>query len=189
MVSRSIRGSGRGSSRSYVSKSIGGRVVVKNPHYVDSFIKNKYLNTKKAKDRYIQLRRDPANKDKADLYLAQQVASNIKKENNTKKGVYVSSTYNLKEQNTKAGYHWFKPDTLRYFGSKVYPDFYKKSSTSSKGYFITSEDKGFNDKSKGYSVRVGNEKTGQVDTIGEFNQYSSKTEAKNKIMSLIKKEN
>lgn len=86
--------------------------------------------------------------------------------------------------NTSSGQHWFKPETKRFFGSRVsstfYPCFDKRVS-----YFVTSEYTGFNKQGRAYSVRQINWDTGEVDTVGTFLSYKSRAGAHAKAKSLV----
>jgi len=86
--------------------------------------------------------------------------------------------------NTASGRHWFKPETKRFFGSYVsstfYPCFDKRVS-----YFVTSEYTGFNKQGRAYSVRQINWDTGEVDTVGNFLTYKSRSYAHAKAKGLV----
>jgi hypothetical protein len=84
----------------------------------------------------------------------------------------------VKRINAEKGFHFFSPDTMRFFKSKIESQLYADK------YFITSEKKGFEDSTRGYSVREFNKDTGDIETIGEFGGYT-KPSAKLKIQSLI----
>lgn len=64
--------------------------------------------------------------------------------------------------NERAGFHWFKPDTMRYFRCRI-------GLYLGNGVFITSEQSPFG--SRAYSVRVFTDDC-QVETFGPFNQMS-----------------
>lgn len=83
----------------------------------------------------------------------------------------------LAERNAEAGYHWFKPDTRRFFGSRV-ASYGFCSPDGARVYFVSSEYTGFSSqRPRAYSVRVGDLETGKVDTIGEFNGYATRAQA------------
>lgn len=87
--------------------------------------------------------------------------------------------WQIKEENEKAGLHFFKPETMRFFKSKVRKCF-------GKGVFVTSETS-FNNKTA-YSLRVG-DLTGQVETFGEFHSYTaSQATADGKRLSYLLRE-
>lgn len=71
--------------------------------------------------------------------------------------------------NRKAGQHWFDEDTLRFFQSrfgKLYGD----------RYFISSEKSPNNPRR--WSVRKVDWKTGDIGTVGEFQQFPTEASAK-----------
>lgn len=93
--------------------------------------------------------------------------------------------------NTASGRHgsargacWFKPETKRFFGSRVSSTFYlcfdKRVS-----YFVTSEYTGFNKQGRAYSVHQINWDTGEVDTVESFLAYRPYTGAHRKAKSLV----
>ena len=85
----------------------------------------------------------------------------------------------LQQLNTKANYHWFDADTLRFFRSR-----YARTATvvGRKAYFVSSEQ--FVNLARGqvdarrYSVRVCDLDSGKIDTVGEFQQYATGAEAR-----------
>jgi hypothetical protein len=82
----------------------------------------------------------------------------------------------IKRANSEAGYHWFSPETLRFFDSRigetVYGVWNGSGSDRKPGgqYFITSERQG-HEYPRLYSVRRYNPETHGVDTIGNFGEY------------------
>lgn len=81
-------------------------------------------------------------------------------------GQYLSVTQ-IKRHNEDIGHHFFSPDTLRFFKSKVYEDLHLGR------YFITSEmNKYATDGKREYTIRVA-KGDGSIDTVGEFGQYPS----------------
>jgi hypothetical protein len=78
----------------------------------------------------------------------------------------------VKKANKEKGQHFFSKDTLAFFGSKVYPELY---TVEGRQFFITSEDN-FNRTEKGYTIREAMP-DGDVETIGDFLQYSTKEQA------------
>jgi hypothetical protein len=76
----------------------------------------------------------------------------------------------FKELNAAKGFHWFKPDTLRFFKSRI------THFDCIAGLFISSE-RGPDDVRR-YTVRQADFETGQVHTVGEFGQYNSIATAK-----------
>ena len=89
-----------------------------------------------------------------------------------------SSIYDLKSRNHNAGYHYFEPETLRFFCGRVSDEIWPLPDGSA--LFVTSEKfKGFRepDGPRLYLVRI-MFREGDVDTIGEFQQYRSLSGAK-----------
>jgi hypothetical protein len=87
--------------------------------------------------------------------------------------------WQIKEQNEAAGLHFFKPETMSFFKSKVHKCF-------GKGVFVTSETSPYG--GTAYSLRVG-DLTGQVETFGEFHSYtSSQATADGKRLSYLLRE-
>ncbi len=75
----------------------------------------------------------------------------------------------IREANRDAGFHWFDADTLRFFGSRI-------SEASFDGrYFVTSEDN-FDRSARLYSIREAMS-DGQVDTVGDFQEYATRAQA------------
>lgn len=76
----------------------------------------------------------------------------------------------------KPGGHWFSKDTMRFFSSRL-PDYaYLKGDNA---YFITSE-KDFSGSNRFYTIREFNRNTGEIETIGDFNNMT-KTEARREL--------
>jgi len=83
----------------------------------------------------------------------------------------------IKAANNAAGHHWFKPDTMRFFRSRV-------SGPVIGNMFVSSED----DRLGGgrlYTIRRAND-DGSIDTVGEFQQYGSKAAALRAIRRMVK---
>lgn len=83
----------------------------------------------------------------------------------------------IKARNRSAGYHFFDPDTMRFFHSRVSEPVYPMPDGSA--LFITSErNYGHSlygesyDYGRKYTIRVANP-GGDTDTVGEFQQYPS----------------
>lgn len=80
--------------------------------------------------------------------------------------------------NEAKGFCWFAPSTCRFFRSRVTNWDYIT------GYFISSE--------KGpsgirlYTLRKGNFESGNVETIGEFQQYSTLSQAKTALKNKLR---
>lgn len=86
------------------------------------------------------------------------------------KGPYLSIA-DIKDANRRAGYHWFSAEAMRSFACKVYePVFHGR-------FFISSEqDKYRAGNPREYSIRYC-DNSGQIQTVGDFQQYSSKDKA------------
>ena len=81
----------------------------------------------------------------------------------------------IKRANHEANMHWFDRGAMRWFrsrvGEKVYPCMSKRGT-----YFVSSEQ--FDDNSpRLYSVRMADWETGEIDTVGEFQQYPTGAQA------------
>lgn len=92
--------------------------------------------------------------------------------------------------NQARGSHWFEKDTMSFFKSIVGQVAYAKSEKSRFAYFISSEKHvalslGINEPRK-YSLRKADLKTGKIDTVGEFQAYSTKAQAKKELMRLVR---
>lgn len=75
--------------------------------------------------------------------------------------------------------HWFSPNTMRFFRSRV-GGFGYLTDDGSKAYFVSSEqfESSMGDRAdRRYTVRVCEMKTGEIDTVGEFQQYASRSGA------------
>lgn len=78
--------------------------------------------------------------------------------------------------------HWFDKDAMRFFRSRVATFALLHNG---KAYFTSSEQ--FNDESpRLYSVRVCTMETGDINTIGEFQQYKTADAARRAIARIIK---
>ena len=88
-----------------------------------------------------------------------------------------NSISEIKIKNKEINQRWFSPQTMKFFNSKIETGVLKGK------YFITSErrEKYF---PKKYSIRKA-EENGSIDTIGEFQQFSSIEEAKDFLDSSI----
>lgn len=64
--------------------------------------------------------------------------------------------------------HWFSPDTMRFFQSRVSEQVYQGMN---KVYFVSSERNGYHSPRR-FTVRVFDCETKSIDTVGEFNQLS-----------------
>ena len=90
------------------------------------------------------------------------------------------SMEDIKRANENAGRHFFEPDTMRFFKSRVGDTVFQGIGGI---YFVTSEK--FDYKSpRNYTVRQFNPETGIVGTDGEFNKMSySQARARAKYLS------
>lgn len=78
------------------------------------------------------------------------------------------SINDIKERNMTVGHHFFDDATMRFFESKVYDKVFGT-------HFVTSE-RGPTGLRR-YSVRQFNWDTGAVETVGDFQQYDSLSDA------------
>jgi len=78
----------------------------------------------------------------------------------------------IKRANRKAGYHFFSPKTMDYWGSKIFPEIYKGR------YFITSEPT-YDGRRRLYTVRKFFPDTGHVGTAltHKFETHAAAKEA------------
>jgi hypothetical protein len=96
--------------------------------------------------------------------------------------------YEIKRLNSQKGQHFFDAGALRFFNSRISNDAVK---IGNKAYFVTSEQfRPFNGPAhkRMYSVRVIDLQTGNIDTVGEFQQYASSQSAW-KIIKILAKNN
>ena len=75
--------------------------------------------------------------------------------------------------------HWFDPGSMRFFRSRVAQTAYG-TDDGSRAYFVSSEQ--FEDSTRyraprRYTVRVIDLHTGDIDTVGEFQEYASRSGA------------
>jgi len=80
----------------------------------------------------------------------------------------------IKAKNKEAGGYWFTPKTMKFFASRI------ESHVIKGEYFITSEKTGFNSENRAYTIRKANS-NGSIETIGKFNGFATKAEAKQNI--------
>lgn len=77
----------------------------------------------------------------------------------------------IKKRNEATGQFWFSKGAMAFFNTKI------ESEPTEKGYFITSEY--IEEPSqKRYTIRFFDQKTDTVETIGDFRQYQTLSEAK-----------
>jgi hypothetical protein len=97
------------------------------------------------------------------------------------------NTNELAEFATRSGSHWFEPSTMRFFKSRVSREIFGGR------FFISSEDTSspyYPDVRK-YSVRsfyITENGLLQIETIGEFRQYATRSAALSAIKKLLKAE-
>lgn len=96
----------------------------------------------------------------------------------TERAIIMMRLYEFKQLNQAHKMHWFDADTLRFFKSRI------SNWDVITGYFISSE-RGPNDQ-RLYSIRKGNFETGNVTTIGQFQQYTDIRTAKRAIKNLLR---
>ena len=73
----------------------------------------------------------------------------------------------------KTGGHWFKPETMRFFRSRLSGELFYSGSLV---FFVSSEQGP--DGIRAWSVRCYNTETGSIDTAGDFQQHSTLARAK-----------
>jgi hypothetical protein len=84
----------------------------------------------------------------------------------------------IKQANRKAGHHWFDPDTMRWFGSRISATTYGPDSEG-RVYFVSSERSGFDqDSPRCYTVRYFDPETAGIETHGEFLAHETLSQAK-----------
>ena len=88
---------------------------------------------------------------------------------------------NIGQVENAHGGHWFDASAKRFFNSRVAQTAELKDD---KAYFVSSEQ--FDYKSpRLYSVRVCDMKTGDIDTVGDFQQYETSRQAYAHIKRLV----
>lgn len=98
----------------------------------------------------------------------------------------IYTTSELAQEATRLGSHWFAPNTMRFFKSRVSRQVFAGK------YFISSEDTSmpyYPDVRK-YSIRAFRIEEDRliIDTIGEFRQYSTRSQAVAALQKLLKAE-
>jgi len=86
----------------------------------------------------------------------------------------------IKDLNRKAGQHWFSPDTMKFFKSKVPNDW---EGLVGNRFFITSEKSPY-DKRK-YTIREWKGRTKSIDSVGDFNKLNTKAQAERVLKKLM----
>jgi hypothetical protein len=76
----------------------------------------------------------------------------------------------IRAANKALGHHWFSPDTLRFFDSRILDGVIRGR------LFVTSESPG-TDGGRRYTIRIAQD-SGEVDTVGEFMGYATQHEAR-----------
>lgn len=69
--------------------------------------------------------------------------------------------------------HWFSPNNMRFFRSRLLDEVFCGTENA---YFVSSEQNGYN-APRLYTLRSFNPKTKDVSTVGEFQGYSTRTQA------------
>jgi hypothetical protein len=75
------------------------------------------------------------------------------------------SLHEIRKANESIGHHWFEPDTMRFFDSKI------ETGVIGGRYFVTSE-RPDPDTPRRYSVRMVQD-DGSIDTVGEFRAHAT----------------
>lgn len=98
----------------------------------------------------------------------------------------VISIETVKRINAKFGFHYFSRETLRFFSSRISTCAYQ---IGNKAYFITSEKNTFTaNNPRKYSIRVMDLTNGNIDTIGEFQEFNSHREAMKQLKQILAEE-
>jgi hypothetical protein len=79
-------------------------------------------------------------------------------------------------RNRETGHHFFDADTLRFFRSRINARVYHAHATGV-AYFVTSEQAPHSPRR--YTLRRFDQATGEVETVGEFLQYATRSAAHN----------
>ena len=91
------------------------------------------------------------------------------------------SIADLERLNAENGKHWFSPESMRFFNCSL-PHSAKLH--NGKAYFVSGEK--YNDEPRLYTIRAVNMANGDVDTVGEFQEYYTPATAKAAIREIIK---
>lgn len=78
--------------------------------------------------------------------------------------------------------HFFDADTIRFFNSRVSDRAYK---VGDKAYFITSERSKIGNQPRKWSIRVIDLTTGNIRTVGQFQEFNSSKEAKAELKRIL----
>jgi hypothetical protein len=87
----------------------------------------------------------------------------------------------VRRRNHAAGFHFFSPDTLRWWGSRVGGTLFGGR------YFVTSEWTSFDKTGRAYTVREAMP-DGSIDTVGEFLAHPTREHALRAIRALLRDE-
>lgn len=82
----------------------------------------------------------------------------------------------IKKRNREGGHHFFDTATMGFFSSRIYPKVFGND------YFVTSEQ--FPTGLRRYSVRRMDWETGAIETVGQFQGFTSLSEAKREAQEL-----
>ena len=82
-----------------------------------------------------------------------------------------------KRINKEKGQYFFSPDTMRFFKSKIERDILRFGQLIDNKYFVTSEQFDY-DSPRLYSIREFNPDTGDIKTVGEFQEFKNKKTAR-----------
>lgn len=93
----------------------------------------------------------------------------------------------IQRLNKNKGKFFFSLDTMRFFKSRT-PQIaiYDTDHNPNKAYFVTSEQFDYNSP-RLYTIRVCDMTTGEIDTVGEFQQYSTASKAYQTINKILNK--
>lgn len=83
----------------------------------------------------------------------------------------------IMERNKEAGRYFFSKDTMKFFNSRIEPEVYGD------GYFITSERR--RGESILFTIRKFNKKEASISTVGDFQEFSTKTQAKKRVKEIV----
>ncbi len=85
--------------------------------------------------------------------------------------------HEIEKQNTATGFHWFEPESRRFFGSRVSEE--TADLPDGRTLFVSSEQDSLGMAWGGrrlYSLRVA-DLSGKIDTVGEFGAYETRATA------------
>jgi len=98
----------------------------------------------------------------------------------------VISIETVKRINAKFGFHYFSDKSMRFFSS--YTSHYAYQ-IGNKAYFITSEKNTFTvNNPRKYSIRVIDLTSGNINTIGKFQEFNSNAEAQAQLKRILTRE-